>query len=105
MSLEFAEQCLSQSITERISVQLTVDLGSTTVSLADVLSLAKGSKLTVSLPDNDTLALRLSGKPLAYGKIINTDSGIMFEVIRSHSAAPRRKELVEGLPCEQYQGS
>lgn len=105
MITDFASQCLNQSITERISVQLTVDLGAATISLAEVLALANGSKLSVTLPNDDTLALRLSGKPLAYGRIITTEAGIMFEVIRSHSTPPDRKELVEGLGCEHYQGS
>jgi hypothetical protein len=105
MSDDFAQQCVRQSITERISVQLTIDLGVATTPLSSLLNIAAGTRLAVNIPESETLALRLSGRPLAYGKIVNTESGIFFEVIRTHSKPLDRKELVEALPDEHYQGS
>lgn len=102
---EFAYQCLNQNLSERISLRLTVDLGTATLALGEALRISAGSKFAIDVPDSNRLALRLAGRPLAYGRIINSENGIYFEVIRSHFEPSDRKELVEALPDEHYQGS
>lgn len=102
---DFAYQCLNQNLSERISLRLTVDLGTATLPLGEALRICQGSKFAVSIPDSEQLALRLAGQPLAYGRIINAENGVYFEVIRSHFEPSGRKELVEALPDEHYQGS
>jgi type III secretion protein Q len=75
---------------EQAPVVVRVELGSVTMSVAQWLDLSPGEVLTTDIPLGAPAVLRVAGRELASGELVNVDGrvGVRIKTIR-RDGAPR----------------
>ncbi len=64
-----------------ISLRVSVEVGSASMKLSDLLSLAEGSVVELDRQANDLLDIFANGTPIARGEIVNVDTRYGIRVV------------------------
>lgn len=69
------------SLFESLSVNLDVELGTTTVSVRELLDLETGAMLRLTVPDERVVVLRLNGEPVADARLLRSEGAFWLEIV------------------------
>lgn len=77
-----------------VKVTLTVELGSTTMKVRDILRLAEGSVVELNRPAGDAVEVLINDQPLARGEVVvlGGNFGVRIESIREPGRVRRGGE-------------
>ncbi|MBE3587825.1 MAG: flagellar motor switch protein FliN [Thermoanaerobacteraceae bacterium] len=73
-----------------VPVTITVELGSTTMKVRDILQLTEGSVVELDRPAGDTAEVLINDQPLARGEVVVLGSNFGIRIESIHEAGKNR---------------
>ncbi len=83
-----ASQTANLDLLAGVSLRVSVEVGSTSISLADVMNLGEGSVLELDRQANDPLDIFANGTLIAKGEVVTVDGRYGIRVTEVVSAEP-----------------
>lgn len=72
-------------VVNSVELEVAVELGSTTMTVDDLLRLAEGSVIELHKPVGEEVEMLVGGSPVAKGDVVVVDGGLGFRVSRMMS--------------------
>ncbi len=79
----------TNGVVDAVQLELAVELGSTTMTVDELLRLAEGSVIELAKPVGEEVDMTVGGSPVAKGDVVVVDGELGFRVTRM--VAPSEK--------------
>ena len=70
-----AESAIDQEVIQAIPINLTIEVGSTTLKLRDLLKLSQGSLLELDRTAGELMGIKVNNTVIAKGEVVETTEG------------------------------
>ena len=70
-----AESAIAQEVIQAIPINLTIEVGSTTLKLRDLLKLSQGSLLELDRTAGELMDIKVNNTVIAKGEVVETTEG------------------------------
>tara|TARA_E500000331_G_scaffold303690_1_gene306313 strand:- start:387 stop:734 length:348 start_codon:yes stop_codon:yes gene_type:complete len=72
---ELNESAIDQEVIQAIPINLTIEVGSTTIKLRDLLKLSQGSLLELDRTAGELMDIKVNNTVIAKGEVVETSEG------------------------------
>ena len=72
---ELNESAIDQEVIQAIPINLTIEVGSTTIKLRDLLKLSQGSILELDRTAGELMDIKVNNTVIAKGEVVETSEG------------------------------
>ena len=72
---ELNESAIDQEVIQAIPINLTIEVGSTTIKLRDLLKLCQGSLLELDRTAGELMDIKVNNTVIAKGEVVETSEG------------------------------
>ena len=73
--VQTAESAIDQEVIQAIPINLTIEVGSTTLKLRDLLKLSQGSLLELDRTAGELMDIKVNNTVIAKGEVVETTEG------------------------------
>mgnify|MGYP001554851388 CR=1 FL=1 len=72
----------TNGVVDSVELEVAVELGSTSMTVDDLLRLAEGSVIELAKPVGEEVEMLVNGSPVAKGDVVVVEGGLGFRVSR-----------------------
>jgi flagellar motor switch protein FliN/FliY len=72
----------TNGVVDSVELEVAVELGSTSMTVDDLLRLAEGSVIELAKPVGEEVEMLVNGSPVAMGDVVVVEGGLGFRVSR-----------------------
>lgn len=84
----------TNGVVDAVELEVAVELGSTTMTVDELLRLAEGSVIELAKPVGEEVDMLVGGSPVAKGDVVVVDDGLGFRVTRMVTPADKAEDPV-----------